>query len=122
MANWTKIEVDLGDQSGVFCPVCGAQATPTVEVDEPEMCDHIVAVYLDLIGEFMYIKPQYQNVVDALQDDEEIDDYLEGFIEKVSLPSVMFLSVTESGVTSHGMHSDTVTVGINYAPHADAGG
>ena len=116
MAKKIDVEVHLGDTNTVFCPACGVQATPTEEIQDPEICEHIIAVYLDIISEFIYVKPEYQDLVNTIQEDEEVEYPLETFMEKTGSPSVMFLAVTQSGVTSHGPHADTITVGVDYAP------
>ena len=42
-----------GDPPNLYCPVCGA---PIYEMDkEPEICQHILFTYMDLVGEFDYL-------------------------------------------------------------------
>ena len=113
MNNHITIELSyLGKEIGFFCPACGSPILIFGADPVEERCDHVIAIFSEGFDEPDHLNPSYKELA-GLGEGDGIA--LSEFIERVSTPSVMFLSVTlSSGV--HGPNSTSFTIGIDYEP------
>jgi len=117
MSNWISLDVDL-NSGRLFCPACGME----IYGEDLQFCPHVMATYIDVVPELENVNPRYEKIVAEIEehysalaeDDEEPDSIFELFVEKTSSPSTMFMSITRSGPTPHGIHSETISVGIDF--------
>ena len=100
----------------VYCPVCG-QALYTQKEDATS-CEQVVFSYLADIGEFDYVashlEAQVNSIMEKAEDDEDADP-VDILLEQLESTSILFFSITTSGVAC-GPTSSTVYVAVDFCP------
>jgi len=99
-----------GDMKDIYCPVCGER----IGVETEAYCDHVLFVYLDMIGEFIWSAnpPQSQRI----EDDEELetpDEKIKALLKEINSDSVLCVSFTTSGMAC-GPMSSTVYMAFDF--------
>lgn len=119
MANSVHVEVALEVVFGCFCPVCGEKILAQVaDEEEPEICKHIMVIYIDVVGSFTYVNPKYKKLAEEIEETDTIRP-MELFAERTASPSAMYLAVERSGTTHSGPFGETYHIGIDYAPDSE---
>jgi hypothetical protein len=93
-----------------FCPVTGQRI---LSYESYAASPATVFTYLDELGDFEDVIPEFRTLFDEVQDD--IDDHgaaFEGFKNRVENDSIVCFSITTRGM-SCGPASSTVRIGIN---------
>ena len=109
MKNCAELEVDLA--TPLFCPACGKVIFG--EGDDGTKCRHVIFTFVSELGEFFDVSAKYQEIIEKIEDGEDVFDFLEEARKQINKPSILFLSVSSSGMAC-GPVSSTASVAIDF--------
>ena len=115
MSGATMVDIDFGGEfEPFFCPFCGHRIInpETIEAGSTP-CQHVEFIYVDVAGEFDFVKTQLHPTVEKLMNDPEGDTWGildSGNLKKMPDDMVIF-GLTTSGMAC-GPVSSTVSVAL----------
>lgn len=95
----------------LHCPACGAVAMDEAHFAETP-CKHLIFAFLDEVGDFSYIAPELEKLLEKLSDDE---DQVDGLCKRIKSKTAICLGVTTSGMAC-GPVSSTAWLGFDLCP------
>lgn len=100
----------------IHCPACGKHIGDEDTTWE-NLCPHVIFLYLPDVGEFSYVAPAYQSLVDEIMDDPNLEDVspVETLVERLERPGAMALTLSHGGMGHGPVWVDDV-VAVDFAP------
>jgi predicted RNA-binding Zn-ribbon protein involved in translation (DUF1610 family) len=119
VCNSVDIELPFGQAlTQFFCPVCGKGIIEPDESFEAPQCKHVEWVYLDALGEFLFVAPHLQARIDQFSEraDENDDCVPLNELQKVWGSDTTVVFNMKTGGIACGPVWETLRFGVNFVP------
>ena len=106
---YAAVEQPFGcDPPIVYCPICG-KATHKPAVEDYNPCKHLVFIYADCIGEFVYQSETFEKRIDEIEFEDFDDEEFKKLFQEVGYGNnLLLLNVTYGGMACGPVwYSDT---------------
>ncbi len=108
---WVSLELPMGADPNVHCPICGGQVLGPDEsgVCEINVCPHLVFVHVGMANKFEYQSEEFMQRMSTVDEYDELNDDLREFVRALEYDErLLALEITTSGMACGPVSSTDV--------------